>query len=421
MDQDDYRTLLVSHSQHLFQEELVRLYRDKEQLDAVLRCGAGKSIFCHKMVLAISPIVRLHLHEVDIDETFVVVLDGFDHEKVLEMVRNLYESLSVSSMKDFCCDYQLAETLKLNAIGQMLKSPDKTESKVIRTDHHDFSIKQEILDDVKMEMYDVENYLEYGDEENDDEDDLNEEDFAKKRVKRTRGKASGTAKGTRKPVKEKVTKKRKRAESENALLKCKYCSETFASARQMKYHRIKMHPLIGYVSCRVCRAKMENRKVADHILQCQKTFICDACGLTFQSWISHQKHIAAYHKAMTCGDCQLTFPCYSTYSKHRRVAHELPKPCDVCGKEYPSRRALYNHKKRIHRPDHEKRMRCQFCGKGFIDNNHLESHVASAHTRNNPFKCRYNCGKAFNDHGNRYKHERTHKIQAKEILKILPM
>jgi len=62
----------------------------------------------------------------------------------------------------------------------------------------------------------------------------------------------------------------------------------------------------------------------------------------------------------------------------------------------------------MHTNDSDKKYKCEECGKGFVEKGKLEIHTTSVHIRNRPYACRYECGAAYNEKGNRTKHEVSH-------------
>merc|ERR1712032_1190651 len=63
------------------------------------------------------------------------------------------------------------------------------------------------------------------------------------------------------------------------------------------------------------------------------------------------------------------------------------------------------HRRRAHINSGKKQ--CTYCGKGFVDNARMQGHIRSRHTGEKPFPCRYLCGQACAEAGNRKKHEIT--------------
>ena len=83
-----------------------------------------------------------------------------------------------------------------------------------------------------------------------------------------------------------------------------------------------------------------------------------------------------------------------------------PETCPQCGKTV---KKLRLHMMAMHTNEEDKQYRCQDCGKGFALKSKLNQH-AYTHLEVKPFKCRYDCGQTFADHGNRTKHEKIHVV-----------
>ena len=46
------------------------------------------------------------------------------------------------------------------------------------------------------------------------------------------------------------------------------------------------------------------------------------------------------------------------------------------------------------------------CEKAFVEKSKLKAHMSSVHLKDTPYKCRYECGRAYNDASNRNAHEK---------------
>ena len=68
---------------------------------------------------------------------------------------------------------------------------------------------------------------------------------------------------------------------------------------------------------------------------------------------------------------------------------------------------MWIHMKTMHTKDSEKKYQCDECGKGFVELGKYEAHKMSVHMKERPFVCRFGCGAASSDKGNRKKHEIT--------------
>jgi len=137
-------------------------------------------------------------------------------------------------------------------------------------------------------------------------------------------------------------------------------------------------------------------------------FICDSCGFVGKSQYLLNNH-RAYHHDTTIVHCEMCGQGFQGRLKmmmHRRRAHinAGEKQCPYCGGTFTN---LWRHMKVSHTEDKDKKYKCDFCEKGFVDNSRLQAHLRSRHTGEKPFPCRYLCGKACAEAGNRKKHEIT--------------
>ena len=99
-----------------------------------------------------------------------------------------------------------------------------------------------------------------------------------------------------------------------------------------------------------------------------------------------------------CEFCTKEFKGNLKLKVHIRRYHVEKKPCPLFGKII---KCLWIHKKNMHTNHHDKRYECNQCGNGFVEKGKLEIHMASVHVKSRPFVCRFNCGAASNEKGNR--------------------
>ena len=163
----------------------------------------------------------------------------------------------------------------------------------------------------------------------------------------------------------------------------------------------------GNFHCDICRCVLNTESdYKTHIGKHEKKepLIFDDCGYTsLKDQIFHQ-HVK-YHVVKDIYVCELCSQEYTGKLKvmvHRRRFHAEKKPCPWCGKMVKS---MWIHKKNMHTENSDKKYQCEQCGKGFIEKGKLEIHMRSAHVKNRPYTCRYKCGAASNEKGNRKKHE----------------
>ena len=106
-----------------------------------------------------------------------------------------------------------------------------------------------------------------------------------------------------------------------------------------------------------------------------------------------------------CDICSKEFREKLKWKIHRRRFHRNSEQCEECSGVFKN---LAKHKKTIHTKESEKKYQCDHCEKGFIDKTRRDVHVQSVHMKKKPFICRFDCGYACADGGNRLKHEKLH-------------
>ena len=133
-------------------------------------------------------------------------------------------------------------------------------------------------------------------------------------------------------------------------------------------------------------------------------YMCDACDYTADSEAKLYGHAKYNHddSLHICDLCSKEFKGDTRLKLHIRSSHREKKPCPYCGKFIWN---LWKHIKTAHTSDSEKKYQCDECDKGFVDMYTMEGHKRNVHIRDRPFVCRYMCGIASNDKGNRKKHE----------------
>lgn len=177
---------------------------------------------------------------------------------------------------------------------------------------------------------------------------------------------------------------------------CSTCDFTCESSEKLEHHIESSHseggsnksevkaPTIG-VFCEQCGKRFASKHgLKEHSELHEDNFlVCDQCEKTFKGTLNLKRHIKAYH----------------TQKRSNQIFQ-----CHYCEHKSKNRRAQQRHIGMTHE---EKKFKCGQCGRGFILSYLLKKHTLSVHTKETPFRCKYECGKAFNDFSNRRMHERT--------------
>ena len=184
------------------------------------------------------------------------------------------------------------------------------------------------------------------------------------------------------------------------------CDKTWQSVRDLKMHIYSLHR--GDFHCETCRQTfLTVEEYETHIASDphkEEPLMCDDCGFTTTTKTTFYSHIKFHHdkNILTCDLCGKDFNGTLKLKLHKRRFHAEKKPCPICGEMIKS---MWIHMKTMHTKDSDKKYQCDECGKGFVELGKYESHKMSVHAKARPFVCRYGCGAASSDKGNRKKHE----------------
>ncbi|XP_062580194.1 PR domain zinc finger protein 15-like [Saccostrea cucullata] len=185
---------------------------------------------------------------------------------------------------------------------------------------------------------------------------------------------------------------------------CEICGLLFYSTKAYKEHyQMHTHPY----SCDRCKKRFIKIGTL-HTHQCiQDTSVveCHHCQQQFNGQTALKAHIKKEHRrTIQCKLCLKCFQAYTEYETHMCV-DEFGNPaefvaerdmnllgdkpiCHVCGKEFTTTSNLNKHVK-IHG---EKKLECPHCGKKFHHEEYLKVHVQAVHEKKHRFQCE-ECGK----------------------------
>ncbi|XP_039517060.1 zinc finger protein OZF-like [Pimephales promelas] len=139
-----------------------------------------------------------------------------------------------------------------------------------------------------------------------------------------------------------------------------------------------------------------------------KPFRCDECGKGFpqRGRLVQHKLVHSKEKPFRCEECGIRFTQKNRLLTHKKQVHtnERPFRCDECGKGFPQRARLLTHKKRVH--TNERPFRCEECGKGFVLRGRLLTHKL-VHSKEKPFRCE-ECGRSFTERKRLLTHKLVH-------------
>jgi hypothetical protein len=143
--------------------------------------------------------------------------------------------------------------------------------------------------------------------------------------------------------------------------KCKFCGKGYQKIGMLLKHVETKHSQQGEPSrldCPHCSKTFKNHttlKKHQLIHSRVNSFICDICAMDFPSQYKLNVHTRHNHTLLSCGvaDCDFEGSASELFqhrhNKHQSGAQHVDWTCEICGKNYKSRKGVYKHKK-----NHEK-------------------------------------------------------------------
>lgn len=211
----------------------------------------------------------------------------------------------------------------------------------------------------------------------------------------------------------------------SCTLKCKVCSETFASNLLFRKHVAWIHKKKVYIKednvfvCCVCDYQTNKKNLfALHLQRKHKNlttnkqtgnvFPCAACGFECRSKHSLQSHFIRKHTDRyehQCKFCTKQFKVKGDLTNHVRFHHkEKPINCDVCGKLCLNSGSLYVHQKWAH---YKPKFECPICKRRMVTQENLDQHMVSQHEKREKIVCA-ECGKTFSKKDSFKRHMAVH-------------
>ncbi|XP_063586314.1 zinc finger protein 595-like [Penaeus indicus] len=212
---------------------------------------------------------------------------------------------------------------------------------------------------------------------------------------------------------------------------CRHCGDGLPTQAALYAHISTAHPeeLHNYHCCPVCPALVSSRpsllrhfgrshpgaKPPGHDAE-----HCEKCGAVFRSYTALRKHLKENHPESllhTCKKCGSTFKYSYLLARHTKSAHRervVPPPnnchkCDICGREYRIRSRLEKHVKMVHTNPEARVFRCTTCNLTFASNNHRVQHYRAVHRKRKQPHCN-ECAKSFETVDELSVHRQEHKI-----------
>lgn len=194
----------------------------------------------------------------------------------------------------------------------------------------------------------------------------------------------------------------------HVCIQCQKCKQYFKANCSLKKHQ-KLHCGIKSFECDRCGIQLKRKKdvpihFAEHHLNAAVKFECDLCAMKCMTKEALQVHMNFNHEAVVCQLCSFKTTKHQ-FHNHLRLVHakEINLECQLCKKEFKSKRKLYEHE-RIH----SKKFSCHLCQKRFARIELLHIHFENQHVNPKKFPCSF-CTKQFPAKKYLVAHLRTHK------------
>lgn len=179
---------------------------------------------------------------------------------------------------------------------------------------------------------------------------------------------------------------------------CDKCSDHFPTQKALDKHSSSQH---GEFRCDECDKNFANEVALNYHLESPRhipQLPCDACGDQFPTKKALDKHRLAKHINLQCKQCKVDFADQETLNNHLKSPVHTPKySCDKCGDHFTTPEDLEKHRSSQHG-----KFRCEQHNQSFPNENALKSHLnSSAHLPEN--HCA-ECGSKFPSQGALEKH-----------------
>ncbi|XP_063543800.1 zinc finger imprinted 3-like isoform X1 [Cydia strobilella] len=191
---------------------------------------------------------------------------------------------------------------------------------------------------------------------------------------------------------------------------CQICGLKFESFGSIERH---MNGHFRNYNCDKCdRGFVTNHRLNTHVktIHVEGSFQCETCKKVFSSHQKLKSHVDTVHKMVKrfkCTKCSERFTAYFKRYQHLVEKHgqaELEYKCNVCDKVYRKKNMLSQHMKRDHLE--ERSIQCEICLSNFFSRKELNMHMVK-HNGARTFECTV-CKKAYARKKTLTEHMRIH-------------
>lgn len=206
---------------------------------------------------------------------------------------------------------------------------------------------------------------------------------------------------------------------EARLFVCPVCGKRFPREGQLRDHELRIHTPVEQrpFACPDCGKRYFNQcEVVGHrqrVHEKLRPFFCDKCARAFATRGGLQVHQRVHedHPRVACDECGRFYSGATQVKNHKKRAHQQGQgqgqefECAECGQRLKHATGLTAHIRRMHKLASNQHQ-CDLCGKGYKEQMNLREHMASAHTGQRLYKCKF-CELSCNSSANMYKHQKT--------------
>ena len=162
----------------------------------------------------------------------------------------------------------------------------------------------------------------------------------------------------------------------NQMLECELCDFVCGTRDTLRYHSVKVHKDISS-PCDLCNKSFKD--LDSHVKYFhdrKRDFKCNYCEKEFQANFILQNHVKSVHhgRQIKCPDCNKKVS-IDNFTRHQKEKHDkMKKPCPHCEKEFAMSN-LSRHIRSVHNGESSK---CPECSKSYSLSN-LNTHMKNVH------------------------------------------